>query len=269
MTEAETAALLPFTLHDKVALITGAAQGLGRSIAELFLDVGASVVIADLDGGHAEQTASELAPRGPVLALAMDVSDESAVQAGFARAADRFGGVDVLVNNAAYRKKANTMDMPVAEWDTMLAVTTRGTFLCLREAVKQMRGRGGGAIVNISSACSHHPMIFPNMHYDAAKSGVDAITRLASVEFAGDRIRVNSVLPGGMNTPGPKAMAAAQASGQGPVVIAGPAAIPGRNPIGRVAEPIEMARAVLFLASDAASYITGVELLVDGGWTKG
>ncbi|WP_370521789.1 SDR family NAD(P)-dependent oxidoreductase [Novosphingobium sp. ERN07] len=250
-----------------MALITGAAQGLGREIAALFLDVGASVVIADLDGAHAEETAVELASRGPVIAVEMDVADEGAVQAGFSAAAKQFGGVDILVNNAAYRKKANTMDMPVSEWDTMQAVTTRGTFLCLREAVKQMRGRGGGSIVNISSACSHHPMIFPNMHYDAAKAGVDAITRLACLEFAADKIRVNSVLPGGMNTPGPKTMKAAEASGG--AVIAGPAMIPGRNPIGRAAEPIEMARAVLFLASDAASYITGVELLVDGGWTKG
>lgn len=261
-------ALAPFTLPGKVALITGAASGLGRTTAELFLDVGASVVITDLDGEAAMAAAQELSAKGPTLGLAMDVSDEAAVQAGFAAAAQRFGGVDVLVNNAAYRKKANTMDMPVSEWDIMHAVCTRGTFLCLREAVKQMRGRGGGAVVNISSACSEHPMIFPNMHYDSAKAGIDAITRLASVEFAPDKIRVNSVLPGGMNTPGPRNMQAAAAVAGGPV-MAGPAMIPGRNPIGRIAEPIEMARAVLFLASDAASYITGVQLLVDGGWTKG
>ena len=262
-----TNALAPFTLPGKVALITGAAQGLGRTTAELFLEVGASVVIADLDGEAAKATAQELSAKGPTLGVAMDVADEKAVQVGFAAAAEKFGGVDVLVNNAAYRKKANTMDMSVEEWDMMLAVCTRGTFLCLREAVKQMRGRGGGSIVNISSACSHHPMIFPNMHYDSAKAGVDAITRLACVEFAPDKIRVNSVLPGGMNTPGPKTMKAAENAG-GPV-IAGPAMLPGRNLMGRVAEPIEMARAVLFLASDAASYITGVELLVDAGYTKG
>ncbi|MDE2620566.1 MAG: SDR family oxidoreductase [Sphingomonadales bacterium] len=261
-------ALAPFTLPGKVALVTGAAQGLGREVAQLFLEVGASVVITDLDGDAARATAEELSAKGPTLGLAMDVADEAAVIAGFAAAAERFGGVDVLVNNAAYRKKANTMDMPVAEWDMMQAVCTRGTFLCLREAVKQMRGRGGGSVVNISSACSVHPMIFPNMHYDAAKAGVDAITRLAAVEFAADRIRVNSVLPGGMDTPGPKAMKAAGETGQGPI-MGGPATIPGRNPMGRTAHPVEMARATLFLASDAASYITGVQLLVDGGWTKG
>jgi NAD(P)-dependent dehydrogenase (short-subunit alcohol dehydrogenase family) len=261
------AALAPFTLEGKVALVTGAAQGLGKEIAGLFCDVGASVVIADLNGDAAMATAEELSARGPTLGVAMDVSDEAAVQAGFAAAAAKFGGVDVLVNNAAYRNKANTMDMPVSEWDIMHAVTTRGTFLCLREAVKQMRGRGGGSVVNISSMSAQHPTIYPNMHYDSAKAGVDAITRLAAVEFGPEGIRVNSVLPGGMATPGPDKMRAMQAQG-GPT-IAGPALIPGRNILGRIAQPIEMARAVLFLASDAASYITGVELLVDAGFTKG
>ena len=261
------AALAAFTLTGKVALVTGAAQGLGRSIAELFLDVGASVVVADLNGAAAKAAAEDLSTRGPTLGVAMDVSDETAVQAGFAAAADRFGGIDVLVNNAAYRGKANTMDMSVAEWDIMHAVCSRGSFLCLREAVKQMRGRGGGAVVNISSMSAQHPTIFPNMHYDSAKAGVDAITRLAAVEFARDGIRVNSVLPGGMATPGPDKMRAAQAAG-GPA-IEGPATIPGRSVMGRIAQPVEMARAVLFLASDAASYITGAELLVDGGFTKG
>lgn len=260
-------ALAPFSLDGKVALITGAAQGLGREIASLFLDVGASVVLTDVNGDAARATAEELAAKGPVLGLAMDVSDETAVDAGFAAAAEQFGGVDVLVNNAAYRNKANTMDMPVTEWDLMHAVCTRGTFLCLRAAVSLMRNRGGGSIVNISSMSAQHPTIYPNMHYDSAKAGVDAITRLSAVEFARDGIRVNSVLPGGMATPGPDKMRAMAAAG-GPK-IEGPALIPGRQVMGRVAQPIEMARAVLFLASDAASYITGAELLVDGGFTKG
>ena len=259
-------ALECFALPGKVALVTGAAQGLGKSIVTLFLQAGAHVVIADLNGEAAQATAAELAHLGPTLALAMDVSDEAAVQAGFAKAAAVFGGVDILVNNAAYRNKASTMEMSVAEWDIMHAVCSRGTFLCLREAIKQMRGRGGGSIVNISSMSAQHPTILPNMHYDSAKSGVDAITRLAAVEFGREGIRVNSVLPGGMATPGPNKMYA-NASAGGPK-IEGPATMPGRSLFGRVADPVEMARAVLFLASDAASYITGVELLVDAGFTK-
>src|SRR3546814_18457674 len=129
-----------------------------------------------------------------------------------------------------------------------------------------MRGRGGGSIVNVSSMSAQHPTIFPNMHYDSAKAGVDAITRLAAVEFAKDGIRVNSVLPGGMATPGPDKMRAAQAAGG--AVIVGPATIPGPNPMGRIAAPIELARAILFLASDAASSLNGPRLLGVAGVTQ-
>ncbi|MEP7349566.1 MAG: SDR family NAD(P)-dependent oxidoreductase [Sphingorhabdus sp.] len=256
-------ALIPFTLDGKVALVTGGASGLGKATAKLFLDVGASVVIADLNADAVQLTCREFEAIGPVLAVEMDISDEASVQAGFAAAAAEFGGIDVLVNNAAYRNKASTMDMSVEEWDRMHAVCARGTFLCLREAVKQMRGRGGGAIVNISSMSARHPTILPNMHYDSAKAGVDAITRLAAVEFAPDKIRVNSVLPGGMVTQGVTNMH------ESDVAIVGPATQPGRSLFGRSADPIEMARAVLFMASDASSYITGAELLVDAGFTKG
>jgi NAD(P)-dependent dehydrogenase (short-subunit alcohol dehydrogenase family) len=256
-------ALAAFGLNGKVALVTGAASGLGAATAELFLRVGASVVIADLDPDRAHAVADQLGELGPAMACAVDVAEETAVQAAFAAAADRFGGVDILVNNAAFRPKAATMDMSVEQWDRMHAVNTRGAFLCLRAAVGQMRVRGGGAIVNVSSMSAQRPTIFPNMHYDSSKAGMDAITRLAAVEFAPDGIRVNSVLPGGMDTKGGGDIRG------GNVTIAGPALIPGRNPTKRMAQPIEVARAILFLASPAASYVTGVELLVDGGFTKG
>ena len=256
-------ALSAFALAGKVALVSGAASGLGLATARLFLEVGASVVRADLDGEAAAGAAAELEALGPVLPVQMDVAEEASVEAGFAAAAQRFGGVDVLVNNAAYRMKADTMTMSVDEWDRMHAVNARGTFLCLRAAVRQMRTRGGGAVVNVSSMSAQHPTIFPNMHYDSSTAGVDAITRLAALEFAKDKIRVNSVLPGGMDTGGGARIRETH------VGMAGPALIPGRKPTGRIAQPIEMARAILFLASPAASYITGVELLVDGGFTKG
>jgi NAD(P)-dependent dehydrogenase (short-subunit alcohol dehydrogenase family) len=255
--------LAAFRLDGKVAFITGAASGLGFATARLFVRVGASVILADLDGEAASAAADELATFGPTLAVQADVAEEASVKAAFAAAAARFGGTDVLINNAAYRQKADTMTMPVSEWDRMHGVTTRGTFLCLREAVRQMRSRGGGAIVNISSMSAERPTILPNMHYDSAKAGVDAITRIAAVEFARDQIRVNSVQPGGMATQGRARIQQAH------VELAGPAMMPGRNLLGRPADPLEVARAVLFLASPAASYITGVHLLVDGGFTKG
>ncbi|MDB5583880.1 MAG: short chain dehydrogenase family protein [Bradyrhizobium sp.] len=261
--DGETPALAAFGLRGKTALITGAASGLGKATALLFLEVGAQVVIADLNGAAALSVAAELAAFGPTLGVAMDVAEQESVSAAFTAAGDKFGDIDILVNNAAYRSKADTMTMPLDEWDRMHAVNARGSFICLREAVVQMRRKGGGSIVNISSMSAQHPTIFPNMHYDSSKAGVDAITRLAAVEFAKDNIRVNSVLPGGMDTQGGANIRAAN------VAMAGPAVMPGRNPLGRIAQPIEMARAILFLASEAASYVTGVELLVDGGFTKG
>ncbi|MBW8814202.1 MAG: SDR family oxidoreductase [Caulobacterales bacterium] len=263
LTSSSAEALAAFTLTDKVALVTGGASGLGLATARLFAEVGARVVIGDLDGAAAKAAADELQAISSTLGVEMDVADEASVQRAFAAAAEAFGGVDVLVNNAAYRQKADTLSMPVEEWDRMHAVNARGTFLCLREAVRQMRGRGGGAVVNVSSMSSVHPTIFPNMHYDSSKAGVDAITRLAAVEFAKDGVRVNSVLPGGMQTAGGARVRETH------VDLAGPALIPGRNPTGRIAQPIEMARAILFLASPAASYITGAKLLVDGGFTVG
>jgi NAD(P)-dependent dehydrogenase (short-subunit alcohol dehydrogenase family) len=260
---AEAEALSAFGLAGKTALITGAASGLGLATARLFLEVGASVVIGDLDGEAARAAATELEPLGAVLAVQMDVAEEASVKAAFDVSAERFGGIDVLVNNAAYRRKASTLTMSVEEWDRMHAVNARGTFLCLREAVGQMRVRGGGAVVNVSSMSAERPTIFPNMHYDSSKAGVDAITRLAAVEFGRDNIRVNSVLPGGMATQGGNRIREEH------VELAGPALIPGRNPLGRIADPLEVARAILFLASPAASYVTGVQLLVDGGFTKG
>lgn len=251
-----------FGLSGRTALVTGAGSGLGREIAVLFARVGAKVVITDLVLETAEATAA-LCDAENVHAVQMDVSDEGSVLAAFDAARKKFGPIDVLVNNAAYRPKAETMAMPIEQWDKMHAVNTRGAFICLRQAVLHMRERGGGSVVNVSSMSAVHPTIFPNMHYDSSKAGLGGITRLAAVEFAPDKIRVNAILPGGMDTKGGSDIRAAA------VKIAGPAVIPGRNPTGRMAQPIEMARAVLFLASDAASYITGVELLVDGGFCVG
>lgn len=247
-----------YGLSGKSAIITGAASGIGQATAELFTAVGARVVIADINGDLAASAAAKIG--GGAIGIACDVSDSEAVDSMFERALRHFEGrLDILVNNAAYRLKADTMTMPASEWDVMHAITTRGTFLCLRAAIKIMGPQGGGAIVNISSVSAKHPTIFSNMHYDSAKAGVDAITRGAAVEFAKDNIRVNSVQPGGTDTGGGRQVGAS-------IAIAGPIMQPGRVLLGRVAQPMEQARAILFLASDAASYITGHHLTVDGGF---
>ena len=247
-----------FGLENKTAIITGAASGIGRATAELFTDAGARVVIADLDGDAAVAAAGEIG-RGAT-GLQCDVADEQSVLECFSRADAVLGGrLDVLVNNAAYRGKAATLTMSVAEWDIMHAVIARGTFLCLRQAVLRMQKQGGGAIVNLSSVSAKQPTTLQSVHYDSAKAGVDAITRAAAIEFAADNIRINSVQPGGTATGGVQKMHAQ-------IKLSGPIFGPGRVALGRTAQPIEQARAILFLASDAASYITGHHLTVDGGY---
>src|SRR5262249_20246936 len=152
------------------------------------------------------------------------------------KAKDVFGALDVLANVAAYRVKHNTMQMSVAEWDIQHAVNTRGTFLCLREAVRMMQGsKKGGVIVNVSSIASVRPVVLYSMDYDSAKAGVNAITRQAALEFAPDGIRVNAVLPGATASEGVAKMVERQkAMG---ITVGGPLAQPGRIPMNRAAFP--------------------------------
>jgi NAD(P)-dependent dehydrogenase (short-subunit alcohol dehydrogenase family) len=249
--------LAAFGLTGKRAMVTGGASGIGRATAELFAAAGARVLVSDLDGDGAKAVAAAIG--GDAEGMACDVGDEGAVRELFGRAGEMMGGLDVLANVAAYRRKADTMTMPVTEWDLMHDVTVRGVFLCMREAIGIMKGQeNGGAIVNVSSISARHPTIFRNMHYDSAKAGVDAVTRAAAVEFA-PKIRVNSVQPGSTASPGAKAMSAE-------FVAEGPMTLPGRIPLGRASQPLEQAYAILFLASPASAYITGHHLPVDGGY---
>lgn len=255
-----------YGVTDKVAIVTGAGSGIGKATATLMAQAGARVVVADLLPDTAEQVAGTIRDSGgEAVACAVDVSNEEAVKAMVAAAVTAFGGIDILVNNAAYRPKADFFKMSVDEWDRMHAVNTRGTFLCMREAISVMRGQGrdrGGAIVNISTIGTAHPTIFNNTHYDSSKAGVNAITRTSAIEFAADNIRINAVMPGGVDTEGSRRMRTdptQQFEAKGPMVM------PGRMPFG-AAQPIQLASAILFLASPAASYITGHILAVDGGY---
>lgn len=263
MPTSDSAGTDAFKLAGKTALVTGAGSGIGAATAELFADVGARVAIADLSREAAEETAATICTAGgEAIAIQCDVADEGAVQAAFAATLSELGPADVLVNNAAGRTKAAFMKMSVTEWDAMHHICTRGTFLCMREAIRQMIGaEKGGSIVNISSVASERPMIFNNAHYDSAKAGVNALTRDAAIEFADRGIRVNAVLPGGTDTPGSRRI---RSNPSLPMV--GPARGEGRRPMGRMAQPVEIARAVLFFASPASSFVTGQLLAVDGGY---
>lgn len=256
-------ALSAYQVDGKTCVITGAASGMGRTTAKLFADTGGRVVILDLNEAGGQETADAIkAVGGEAIAIRCDLSDEDDVIAAFDRTAAEFGPIDVLVNCAAYRGKAEFMEVTQQQWDDMFAVTTRGTFYTMRAAIRQMIEAGrGGTIVNISSVCAQHCSIFANAHYDAAKAGVEALTRAAAVEFADDKIRVNCIAPGGVKTEGLSGI-------QSSIKFRGPATQPGRMLWG-YADPIELSRAILFLASPASSYITGHVMAVDGGYLAG
>ncbi|UXJ50169.1 SDR family NAD(P)-dependent oxidoreductase [Pseudomonas citronellolis] len=216
----------PFRLDGKTAVVTGAASGIGRCIAETFAAVGARVVVADIDleAAHSVAEAIEVAG-GRAQAVKVDVSNETEVSALFDVALTTYGSLDVLVNNAAIFPKRPFLEVDTEFWDRLQAVNLRGTFLCLRESIRRMKERGGGAIVNISSVSSMQAVVHHNATYNATKAGVNSLTRTTALEFGGDGIRVNAVLPGGIPTPGARAASAA-------IELKGPILSPGRVPLG-------------------------------------
>ncbi|WP_223446199.1 SDR family NAD(P)-dependent oxidoreductase [Pseudomonas sp. BF-R-19] len=252
-----------FGLEGRTAIVTGAGRGIGKEVATLLASVGARVVIADMNYAAANTTAEELKQLGAdAIGVAVDVSNAETVKKLFEESAKAFGNVAILVNVAAIFPTEPFLDISVEKWDRVHEVNTRGVFLCMREAIKQMKAEGnGGSIVNISSVNSLHPVIFDNAQYASSKAGVNMLTKTAALEFAGDQIRVNAVLPGGVDTEG------ARAAQTGDYPAHGPIGQPGRVPLGRIGVPMDIAAAVLFLASPASNYITGQLLAVDGGFT--
>jgi NAD(P)-dependent dehydrogenase (short-subunit alcohol dehydrogenase family) len=258
-----------YAIPGKVAIITGAGSGIGRATAKLMANAGAKVVVADLVPDSAAAVVKEITDAGgEAIAATCDVSEEGQVQAMVAKAVESFGGVDILVNNAAYRPKADFFEMSVWDWDKMHAVNTRGTFLCSREVVKVMLAQGkerGGAIVNLSTIGTALPTILNNVHYDSSKAGINSITKSMASEFAVEGIRINAVMPGGVNTEGSQKMRADPSFN---LPMKGPIMMPGRVLLG-MAEPIQLASAIMFLCSPASSYMTGHIMAVDGGYLVG
>ena len=241
-------------LPGKIAIITGAASGMGAATARLFAREGAKVVVADVD----EKSGSEVATAIGAAARfeRLDVTDEAAWERVVAATVRHFGRLDILVNNAGISGSSSTDVYSTEGWHRIIAINATGVFLGTKHAVKAMVAGGGGAIVNMSSINGFVASEGSHMAYHGSKGAVRMMTKVTAVQHAKDRIRCNSVHPGTM-----PAMRTAIRSAD-PVVRAERIA---RIPMRRAGEVDEVANAVLFLASDEASYITGTELVVDGG----
>ena len=245
-------------LAGKVALVSGAASGMGQSEAMIFAREGAKVIVADILEMEGKQVADKIAAGGgQARFVKLDVTSEGEWDAAVKAAVGAFGKLDVLVNNAGISGTYDTDMLSSAAWDKVMAVNAKGVFLGMKHAIPLMKKAGGGAIVNISSISGFVGQDGVHMAYNASKGAVRIMTKTAAVQLAGDGIRVNSVHPGFM-PPMRTSKTSADPTWRAKML--------GAVPMKREGRVEEVAHAVLFLASDEASYITGTELVVDGGY---
>ncbi len=250
-------------LQDKVAIITGGAMGIGAATARLFAAEGAQVVIGDVADELAQQVVAAIAAAGGrATRYHVDVRHPAEVEQLVHGAIEFFGGLDILINNAGVALAKSTTDTTPDEWERVLGINLTGAWLCARATIPAMIRRGGGVIVNVASNAGL--VGFPNLAaYCASKGGLIQLTKAIALDCAPQGIRVNAICPGHTRTPMGDGFIAAQPD---------PAAfvrdfVNAQHPIGRMAEAEEVARAILFLASDDSSFITGSILPADGGYT--
>jgi NAD(P)-dependent dehydrogenase (short-subunit alcohol dehydrogenase family) len=245
-------------LDGKVAVITGAGGGMGREAAILFAEEGAQVCAADIDAGLAEETAGQI---DGGLAAQADVADADSVQAMYRAAAERFGGIDVLYNNAGISPADDDsiLETEPDAWDHVQDVNTKGVYLCCKYGIPYLLERGGGSVINVASFVALMGAATSQISYSASKGAVLSMSRELGVQFARQGIRVNALCPGPVETP-----LLLRIFGDDP------AAYERRRvhlPMGRLAKPREIVNAALFLASDESAYVNATTFLVDGGLT--
>ena len=242
----------------KIALVTAAGSGIGAATARGLCQEGASVMVADISARRAQAVSTEIvAQGGAAIWRKMDAAEPEDVQETIQATLDAFGHLDVMVNNAGYGVPTRLEELSVEEWNRTQAVTLTSTFLGIKYSLPHLRKREGGVIVNTASI-SGIGADYGMGAYNAAKAGVINLTRNAALENAADNIRINCVCPGGINTRAPQILGRGNEANFRQ-------AMGDAHPLGRMGEPEEIAHAILFLASDAASFITGASLVVDGG----
>jgi len=245
-------------LENKVALISGGARGMGAVEAKLFAEEGAKVIIGDIleeEGRKVEAEINEAG--GECVFVLLDVSSEEAWQNAVNEAVSRYGKLDILVNNAGIYRAHNVEETTSDEWDQVMDINAKGVFLGTKHAIPAMRDAGGGSIVNISSVAGLVGSRATSA-YNASKGAVRLLTKSTAIQYASDGIRANSVHPGTIETPMTEGFLADPSMRQDRM---------DRTPIGRLGKPEDVAYGALFLASDEASFMTGSELVIDGGRT--
>ncbi|MCK4520662.1 SDR family oxidoreductase [Candidatus Parcubacteria bacterium] len=252
-----------FELKNKVAIITGARRGMGRTHALILAKAGAKVVVSDISQEDCEKVVEEIKKnKGEAMAVKCDVSKKEEVDEMVKKTVEKFGKIDILVNNAGICQFKLFLELTEEDWARTLDINLKGYFLCAQAAVKEMAKQKFGRIINISSvAMGQQGIGFPNIvHYCASKGGIIGMTEALAVELAPYNIRVNAIAPGMIETP------MIESVKQDPKTMEGMLA---RVPMHRVGKPEEVSNLVLFLASDESSYITGSTVVIDGGWLSG